>query len=62
MYVWYDSEFVCIVECVYVVNGVTMSVYGDDMECMCIEWVKVEWYECEGMCVWLEYVECDIEW
>ena len=28
---------VCIVECVYVVNGVTMSVYGNDMECMCIE-------------------------
>ena len=43
---------VCIVECVYVVNGVTMSVYGNDMECMCIEWVKVEWNECEGVCVW----------
>ena len=62
MYVWYDSDSVCIVECVYVVNGEMMSVYGDDMECMCIEWVKVEWYECKGMCVWLEYVECDIEW
>ena len=35
--VCYDSEFVCIVECVYVVNGEMMSVYGDDMECMCIE-------------------------
>ena len=37
VYVCYWSEFVCIVECVYVVNGEMMSVYGDDMECMCIE-------------------------
>ena len=32
-----DSDSVCIVECVYVVNGEMKSVYGDDMECMCIE-------------------------
>ena len=51
MYVWYDSDSVWIVECVYVINGEMMSVYGDDMECMCIEWVILEWNECEGMCV-----------
>ena len=65
MYVWYDSEFVCIVECVYVVYGEMMSVYGDDMESMCIEWVKVEWYECEWyvclirVCwVWYRVIVC----
>ena len=53
MYECYDSDSVWIVECVYVVNGEMMSVYGDDMECMCIVWVKVEWNECEGyVCVW----------
>lgn len=47
----------------YVVYGEMLSVYDDNMECMCIVWVKVEWYECEGyVCVRLEYVECDIEW
>ena len=65
MYECYDSEFVCMVECVYVVNGEMMSVYGDDMECMCIVRVKVEWNECEGyvclirVCwVWYRVIVC----